>query len=126
MSGVFVMRIYKCNKNQENRRDSELIGKLDSGIWKFSTHYIDDRAYSSHFDTLKGHWKSDLFTEQYNNWGFRFVTTHYGISRSSWLCWAYGDYGSHGYAINASYEGLLHFYQINKGIWYDRGILSVS
>ena len=30
MSGVFVMRIYKCNKNQENRRDSELIGKLIS------------------------------------------------------------------------------------------------
>jgi len=105
---------------------NELNGKLDSGIWKFSTHYIDDRAYSSHFDTLKGHWKSDLFTEQYNNWGFRFVTTHYGIARSSWLCWAYGAYGAYGYAINASYEGLLHFYQINNNVWYDRGNLAVS
>lgn len=105
---------------------NELNGKLDSGIWKFSTHYIDDRAYSSHFDTLKGHWKSDLFTEKYNNWGFRFVTTHYGVARSSWLCWAYGDYGSYGYAINASYEGLLHFYQINNNVWYDRGNLSIS
>ena len=28
MSGVFVMRIYKCNNNQENRRDSELIGNM--------------------------------------------------------------------------------------------------
>lgn len=42
MSGVFVMRIYKCNKNQENRRDSELIGNI---VTRFAKEYI-------HFNTI--------------------------------------------------------------------------
>lgn len=44
MSGVFVMRIYKCNKNQENRRDSELIGKLGSTYNAYLSTSILEKA----------------------------------------------------------------------------------
>lgn len=95
---------------------SHLNGNLVSGQWTLRNYYFDDRSVESHSAVIKKHWKSMFVNDQ---WGFRFVTTYYGIARSSWICWAYGDNGDYGWAIYAGYDFNPIYYGIHKGNWSD-------
>lgn len=78
-------------------------------------YYFDDKSESSHFDVLKKHWVS-MFEGSYKIWGFRFVTTYFGLNRSSWVCWAYAE-GKYGYALNMGYDINPRYYRIDNGVW---------
>lgn len=109
------MRIYKCNKNQRERRDSDLIGKLNNDPRAtFEVFRIVDENQTDHFGVLKEKWKMIWV----NGGGYRFVTTDFGRNYSWWLCCAY-PVTTYGIALNLPYDGTPKYYRIVNNSWLD-------
>lgn len=112
----FCYAIYKCNKNQRDRRDPDLIGKLNPDIdSSFEVVKIEDKSQTKHFDVLKTHWES-LWE---NSGGYRFVCTFFGAGLCWWLCCGYVG-SSYGLALQLHYADDPTIYKIQNGVWANK------
>lgn len=121
------MRIYKCYKNQENRRGPELIGNVISTMGGRSlciqTRMLFDTKYSDHFELLKGYWNELGDPSCFGS--FVFVLTNFNTDRCFWICGIYGtrDFGIAIQFPRGSYSA-LSLRRYNNGVWETPTILS--